>query len=62
MGLVQTKSFEDLLADGLEGAMQKGAKTLDEFVTSLNQLNVRGPKGQKWSAELLTEVLADLGR
>jgi hypothetical protein len=62
MGLVQSKSFEDLLADGLESAMQKGAKTLEDYVNDLNQLNVRGPNGQRWSAELLCEVLADLGR
>jgi hypothetical protein len=62
MGLVQSKRFEDLLGDGLESAMQSGAKTLEDYVASLNQLNVRGPNGQKWSVELLAEVLADLGR
>lgn len=62
MGLVQNKSFEDLLADGLETAMQTGAKTLEDYVASLNQQNVRGPNGQRWSAELLSEVLADLGQ
>jgi hypothetical protein len=62
MGLVHSKSFEDLLADGLESAMQKGAKTLDDYVASLNQQNVRGPNGQSWSADLLSQILADLGR
>lgn len=62
MGLVQSKSFEDLLADGLETAMQGGAKTLEDYVASLNQLKVRGPNGQRWSAQLLSEVLAHLAR
>jgi hypothetical protein len=61
MGLVQSESFEDLLGDGLESLMRKGASTLEDYVAGLNELNVRAPNGQKWSAQLLSEVLARLG-
>jgi hypothetical protein len=62
MGLMPAKSYEDLLGDGLQALMVKGVDTLDGMVAGLNDMNVRGPNGQKWTAALLEAELARLGR
>lgn len=61
MGIVSTKSYEDLLGDALEAITAGGASTLEEFVEGLNRLNLRGPLAQTWTAELLRRELERLG-
>jgi hypothetical protein len=61
MGLIPTKSYEDLLGDGIEILLSRKAATLEEFVAGLNELNVRGPAGQTWTVALLGEELRRLG-
>jgi hypothetical protein len=61
MGLASTKSYEDLLGDGLEALLQKGINTPDGFAAGLNEANVRGPKGEKWTVDLLLAEMARLG-
>jgi hypothetical protein len=61
MGLAPTKSYEDLLGDGLEALLQKGINTPDEFAAGLNEANVHGPKGEKWTVDLLLAEMARLG-
>jgi hypothetical protein len=62
MGLMPAKSYEDLLGDGLQALMVKGVNTLEGMASGLNELNVHGPNGQKWTPELLEAELARLGR
>jgi recombinase-like protein len=61
MGLAPTKSYEDLLGDGLEGLLQRGVNTPEGFAAGLNEANVHGPKGEKWTVDLLLAELARLG-
>jgi hypothetical protein len=62
MGLAPTKSYEDLLGDGFEALLQKGVNTPEGFVAGLNEKNVHGPKGEKWTVDLLLAELARLGK
>jgi phenylpropionate dioxygenase-like ring-hydroxylating dioxygenase large terminal subunit len=39
----------------------KGTDSLEAFVQGLNQVSIRGPRGEKWTAELLSAELARLG-
>jgi Recombinase-like helix-turn-helix domain len=61
MGLAPTRSYEDLLGDRLEALLQAGADTPEAFAAGLNEANVHGPKGERWTAELLLRELARLG-
>lgn len=61
MGLISDKTYEDILGDGIERALAKGATALDDFVASLNEANIRGPAGQAWTADLLAKELQRLG-
>lgn len=61
MGLISEKSYEDVLGDGLERALSGGATTLEEVVVALNQMNVRGPAGQIWNIDLISNELQRLG-
>jgi hypothetical protein len=60
MGLSPTKSYEDLLGDGLEVVLRKGATALAEIVAGLNELNVQGPQGERWTESLLKSELRQL--
>jgi hypothetical protein len=61
MGSVQTENNQDLLADALEALIAKQVDTLEGFAVGLNELNVRAPRGQRWTVELLAHELARLG-
>jgi hypothetical protein len=61
MGLIPTKSYEDLLGDGLESLIGKGVDDLAGFAEGLNESNVRGPAGEQWTVELLERELKRLG-
>jgi hypothetical protein len=61
MGLAPTRSYENLLGDGLEALLQKGVNTPEGFASGLNDANVHGPKGEKWTAALLLAELERLG-
>jgi hypothetical protein len=61
MGLAPTRSYEDLLGDGLEALMRNGVNTAEGFATGLNGANIHGPKGEKWTAELFLAEMARLG-
>ena len=61
MGLTPTKSYDDLLADGIEALQAKGAVELDAFVSGLNELGVQSPRGQRWTGEMLASEFARLG-
>jgi hypothetical protein len=61
MGLAPTRSYEDLLADGLENLLQKGVDSPEAFAAGLNGTNIHGPKGEKWTAQLFMTEMARLG-
>lgn len=61
MGLGPTKSYEDLLGDGLEAVLAGGADSLEEIAKGLNELNVHGPDGMKWTETLLASEFRRLG-
>jgi hypothetical protein len=61
MGLAPTKSYEDLLGDGLEALLQKGINTPEGCAAGLNDANIHGPKGEKWTVDLLLAEMARLG-
>jgi phenylpropionate dioxygenase-like ring-hydroxylating dioxygenase large terminal subunit len=60
MGLTPTKSYDDLLADGIEALTAKGAGELDAFVSGLNELGVQSLRGQRWTDAILSGELARL--
>ncbi len=60
MGLTPTKSYDDLLADGLETLTANGVAELDAFVSGLNELGVQSPRGLRWTADLLSGEFARL--
>ena len=61
MGLTPTRSYEDLLVDGLETLLGRGIDTLEGFGQGLNELNIHGPRGENWTTELLARELKRLG-
>jgi hypothetical protein len=61
MGLAPTRSYEDLLGDGLEALLRNGVNAPEAFAAGLNEANIHGPKGEKWTAELFLAELARLG-
>ncbi len=56
------KIYRDALGDGLEIVLGDGAETLAEIADGLHAHNVHGPKGQRWTEELLEAELERLGR
>lgn len=55
------KAYRDRLGDGLEAVLGAGAEKLADIVDGLNERNVPGPQGLRWSEELLAAELARLG-
>ncbi len=56
------QTYRDALGDGLEVVLGDGAETLSDIVKGLTAHNVHGPKGQRWTKELLETELERLGR
>ncbi len=56
------KAYRDALGDGLEIVLGGGAESLADIAEGLNAHNVHGPKGQRWTEELLEAELERLGR
>jgi hypothetical protein len=61
MALGTQKSYEDTLGDGLEAVLAKGADSLDSIAAGLNEMNIHGPNGEKWSQALLAAEFKRLG-
>ena len=53
MKTLTPKRYEDILGDGLEHVLSNGANSLDSIAKGLNEINVSGPKGEKWDKNLL---------
>lgn len=56
------QDYRDALGDGLEILLGDGADTLTALVEGLNARNVHGPKGQRWTEELLETELERIAR
>ncbi len=56
------QDYRDALGDGLEIVLGNGADTLAAVAEGLNTHNVHGPKGQRWTEELLEAELERIGR
>ncbi len=56
------QDYRDALGDGLEVVLGGGADTLGAIAEGLNAHNVHGPKGQRWTDELLEAELERIGR
>ncbi len=56
------KSYEDRLGDGLEHVLSNGADSLASIAGGLNEINVSGPRGERWDEDLLASELSRLGR
>ena len=50
-----------MLGDGLEALLQRGVNTPEGFAAGLNDANVHGPKGEKWTPALVLAELERLG-
>jgi len=55
------KDYQDRLGDGLEIVLSSGADDLESIARGLNEINVSGPRGQHWDANLLASELKMLG-
>ena len=55
------QAYRDALGDGLELVLGEGAENLARISDRLNAHNVHGPRGQRWTAELLAAELERLG-
>ena len=56
------QAYRDALGDGLEIVLGNGADTLAAVVDGLNEHNVHGPKGRRWTEELLEAELERVAR
>ena len=56
------QDYRDALGDGLEILLGDGADTLTALVEGLNDRNIHGPKGQRWTEEMLEIELARIAR
>lgn len=56
------KTYQDALGDGLEAVLADGVEGLAEIAKGLNDRNVSGPSGERWTEELLAAELARLAR
>jgi hypothetical protein len=61
MGLITDRSYEDILCDAFEALLKEGVRTAEGFVAGLNERNIHGPKGQKWTMELFVAEMGRLG-
>lgn len=51
------QAYRDALGDGLEIVFGEGAETLKAIADGLNAHNVHGPKGQRWTEDLIESEL-----
>jgi hypothetical protein len=56
------QDYRDALGDGLETVLGDGADTLAAVAEGLNAHNVHGPKGVRWTEELLEAELKRVAR
>ena len=56
------QGYRDALGDGIEVVLGNGVDTLAAIAEGLNARNVHGPKGQRWTEELLESELERIGR
>ncbi len=56
------QAYRDALGDGLEIVLGAGADNLAAIAEGLNAHNVHGPKGQRWSEDLIESELERVGR
>ena len=54
------KSYEDRLGDGLEIVLNNGADSLAAIAEGLNEINVTGPKGERWDQRMIAAELKRL--
>ena len=56
------QDYRDVLGDGLEIILGDGADTLAALVEGLNERNIHGPNGQRWTEKLLESELERIAR
>ncbi len=56
------KGYQDRLGDGLEHVLSDGADSLAAIARGLNEINVTGPRGERWDEDRLACELERLGR
>lgn len=54
-------TWQQDLANAIEGVFTKGARELDEVVAGLNATRVRAPNGVDWTPENFTAAMRELG-
>jgi hypothetical protein len=54
-------TWQQDLANAIEGVFARGARELDELVAGLNASRVRPPNGGDWTADNFTAVMRELG-
>ena len=54
--------YEDRLGHGLEIVLSNGANSLKSIAGGLNEINVSGPRSERWDEDLLSSELNRLGR
>ncbi len=54
--------YENRLGDALVAAFEAGVEDLERLVDKLNELGVRAPDGEDWTAERFEAELARLGK
>jgi hypothetical protein len=54
-------TWQQDLANAVEGVFARGARELDEVVAGLNASRVRPPNGGEWTADNFTAVMRELG-
>jgi hypothetical protein len=59
--LHEPTTWQQELANAIEGVFAKGARELDELVEGLNGSRVRPPSGGDWTEENLRAVMRELG-
>jgi len=55
-------AYENILGNGLEHVLSNGADTLVSIAIGLNEINITGPKGERWDKELLASELKRLSQ
>jgi hypothetical protein len=56
------QDYRDALGDGFEILLGIGVDTLATLVEGLNGRNIHGPRGQRWTEELLESELERIAR
>jgi hypothetical protein len=54
-------TWQQDLANAIEGVFARGARELDEVVAGLNASRVRPPNGGDWTADSFTAAMRELG-